>query len=146
MTRKNLLMSLLITAFLATGAMADGWDFGSDYNRQYNPQSVQTLHGTIVKVERNLVLEPGMAPGVAALVDTGTELVTVHVGPRWFTDFYRDQWQLESGDLVDITGSMVDFDGAKTMLLRSGKKGEMEMVIRQKDGAPVWDAQRGHQF
>ena len=146
MTHRNILISLLMTALLATGALADGWDYGSDYNQKYNPDTVQTLHGKIVKVDRDLVLEPGMAPGVVALVDTGSEIVTVHVGPRWFTDFYRDQWHLESGDQVDITGSVVNLDVTKTMLLRSGKKGEMEMVIRQKDGAPVWDAQRGYQF
>lgn len=146
MKRTSLLMSLLLTALLATATLADGWDSGSNYNNTYNPQTVQTLSGTIVRVDRDITPEPGMSPGVVALVDTGNELVNVHIGPRWFTNFYQDKWSLESGDKVEVTGSVVNLDGAKSMLLRSGKKGQLEMVIRAKNGAPVWDPQQGHEF
>lgn len=133
--------SILLTLLTGGYALAqdDGWDIKSDYNQLYNTETVTTLSGEILSIDRDMVLEPGMAPGVVAVLETDQGLVNVHVGPQWFAKFYRDKFDLKVGDEVEVTGSIIDYHNSKTMILRAGQKNDQRMVIRDTDGEPVWD-------
>lgn len=135
------LLALLFTTLLTAISVAqpDGWDKESDYTKLYNAKTTATLQGKIVSVNRNYRLSADMSPGVVAVVDTGDSLVNVHIGPQWFTNFYRSEWNLETGDEVEVTGSLITYDGSESMILRSGKKGDLQMTIRGPQGAPIWD-------
>lgn len=133
----TLLFALLTGGFAL--AQEDGWNTDSDYNQLYNARTETTLSGEVLAIHRDMQLEPGMAPAVVAVLETEKGLVNVHVGPHWFTKFYQDEWNIQAGDKVEVTGSMLTYDGSNTMILRSGQKGDKRMVIRGTDGAPVWD-------
>lgn len=140
MTNKRIALSFFLTLCLAVTALAnDGWNKNSEYNRLYNPKTVVTLRGEVRSIETDVQPLPGMAPGVVAVVDTEDGSMNVHLGPKWFTKFYKQKWDLKAGDKVEITGSVLNYQGSQTMILQSGKKGDLEMVVRGRDGSPVWD-------
>ena len=145
MTELRNFLAILLTLCLSVTALAnDGWNKGSDYNRLFDTDTVTTLRGEVLDIQRDVRLLPGMAPAVVATLETADGPVTVHLGPKWFTKFYQEKFDIQAGDQVEVTGSMVDYQGTQTMMLQAGRKGDLEMVIRDNQGAPVWDPEAKH--
>ncbi len=141
--RKISLLALLSCVLLTVSgvlALSDGWERGSSYNKLFDSKTVTTIEGNIVDIHRELRLRPGMSPAFAVDVKTKDgKVVTAHVGPQWFASFFRERWNPQFNDQVTITGSMVEFEGKPIMMVVSGKKGNLQMAVRNKHGVPVWD-------
>ena len=60
-------------------------------------------------------------------------------GPGWFTQFYKKKWDIAVGDRVDIRGSEVKVDGKPMIMATWGRKDDLEMTVRNRQGRPVWD-------
>ena len=60
-----------------------GWGSGMPYSRMFNPQTVETIRGVVVLVEKIAPMR-GMAYGVHAVVKTDKETISVHLGPDWY--------------------------------------------------------------
>ena len=85
MKLRNLVMALMVLA-MGSGAYAeDGWEADSKYNQLFNSETMETYSGTVVHVARGISLMPGMAPGVVVELLTDEKLVSVHVGPEFYT-------------------------------------------------------------
>ncbi len=115
-----------------------GWEKGGAYDRLYNPQELDKIKGTVVKIQEVTPLE-GMSPGVALTVEDkdGTKAL-VHLGPRWFID--PKTMGIQVGDTVKITGCWADIKGQEVFMASKVKKGDQfEFKVRlTKDGTPFW--------
>ncbi|MEJ5365058.1 MAG: hypothetical protein WHS86_08165 [Desulfosoma sp.] len=115
-----------------------GWEKGGAYDRLYNPQELDKIKGTVVKIQEVTPME-GMSPGVALTVEDkdGTKAL-VHLGPRWFID--PKTMGIQVGDTVKITGCWADIKGQEVFMASKVKKGDhFEFKVRlTKDGTPFW--------
>ena len=128
-------------ALLVSPALADdGWGGSSEYNQHFNPKTVQTVQGKVIKLSDNVAPLKGMQPGFVATIQTEAgQAVEVQVGPKWFTNFYHQDWNSKVGDSVKVTGSLVNIKGRQVLMVTQGQNGNHKMAIRSRDGQPVWD-------
>ena len=66
-----------------------GWGPGSAYGRMYDPKTVETVTGEVVKVDRITPMR-GMSGGVHLVVKTDKGDVSVHLGPQWYLE--NQEW------------------------------------------------------
>lgn len=136
---------LLVTLLLSAGAWAegkenDGWERVSRFNSFFSQDSLVYITGEVTNIDRNFKPLSDMADGLAVTVktDDGKSHLVV-VGPGWFTQFYKQKWDIAVGDRVDIRGSEVKVDGKPMIMAVWGRKGDLEMTVRTRQGKPVWD-------
>lgn len=116
-----------------------GWGAGSHYGRMYDLKTVETVEGTLVKVDR-MTPRRGMSYGVHMTVQTATETVSVHLGPGWYIE--KQDIKLEPRDTVVVRGSWVTFDGKPVLLAAEVTKGEETLKLRDDSGLPMWSGWR----
>ena len=146
MNRKSIVslvvaVGVLLTASIALavpsmgGRGSGGWGRGSQYNRMYNPATVEALTGTVEAVDK-VTPAKGMYAGVHILLKTDKETISVHLGPEWFIE--RLDTKIEKGDKIEVKGSRVTFVGKPAIIAAEVKKGDNTLVLRDSAGIPVW--------
>lgn len=145
--RKKSIISLFIVALLivtVSTALAGpwkgwrgsgGWGPGTQYNRMYNPATVETVSGEVMDIQ-TVVPYKGMYSGVQVLLKTDEETVPVHLGPSWYIE--RLDVKLVKGDKIEVKGSRVTFAGKPAIITGELKKGDQALVLRDANGIPVW--------
>ena len=106
--------------------------------RMYNPKTENTVTGTVTEVRQCAC---GGWSGTVAMVNTGTETVAVHLAPQRFLT--QKQLDINQGDRLEITGSMMDFDGQDVILARAVRKNGTAVALRTDEGVPLWPAGMG---
>lgn len=135
-----LLLSMVVfasTAFAARGM--GGWGAGSKYGRMYNPQTVETVSGEVVKVEKIKPIR-GMSYGIHLILKTDSGEIPVHLGPAWYLD--NQDIAVSQGDKVEVKGSKVEFNGKPAIIAAEVKKGDKVLKLRDENGYPAWAGQR----
>jgi hypothetical protein len=112
-----------------------GWGPGSDYGRMYDPKTVETVTGEVVKVDRITPMR-GMSGGVHLVVKTDKGDVSVHLGPQWYLE--NQDVKIEPKDKVEIKGSRVTLQGQPTLIAAEVKKGDEVLKLRDDAGVPMW--------
>ena len=112
-----------------------GWGMGSQYNRMYDPATVETLAGTVEAVNKVTPMK-GMYYGIHLLVKTDKETIPVNLGPGWYIE--RLDTKIEKGDRVEVKGSRVMFSGKPAIIAAEVKKGDRTLVLRDSAGIPAW--------
>lgn len=115
-----------------------GWSADGPSGRLYDPETVQTLSGVIEDVEVETP-GPGMGPGLTARVRTqAEERIQAHFGPMWFSD--QAGMNLQSGDEVTLTGSLVELEGEQALIVRDmeRERDRYRLRLRDEDGTPAW--------
>ncbi|MFC1858708.1 hypothetical protein ACFL9U_11890 [Thermodesulfobacteriota bacterium] len=148
MQAKSLIISvLLIFVIGAWGVQSSlaqdkddykGWEFGSVYNKLYDPSEWDKLKGECLKFKKVIPL-PGMAPGVALIMrDREGEVVTVHMGPEAYIE--KQNIGVRKGDKITVKGVWVEINDEDIFIGSKVKKGEyFEFKFRRtKDGKPYW--------
>jgi hypothetical protein len=134
----------MISLMLAVDALAQkgmkwkgsgGWGMGSQYDRMYDPKTLETLSGEVVSVDTITPMK-GMSYGVHLTVKTEKETVSVHLGPGWYVE--NQDVKIEPKDKVEIAGSRITFDGKPAIIAARIKKGDETLVLRDENGFPVW--------
>jgi hypothetical protein len=134
-------VALLFTTSLAFAQQwkgwrgSSGWGPGSSYTRMYNPQTVETISGTVEAINR---IRPakGMSYGIHVLVKTDKGSVDVHLGPQWYIE--NQDVKIEPGDEIQVKGSRVIYQNALTLIAAQVTKGNSVLVLRDDAGVPVW--------
>jgi len=108
---------------------------GSQYNRMYNPDTVETLSGTVEAVDKVTPMK-GMYSGVHVMLKTDKETISVHLGPEWYVE--RQDVKIEKGDNIEVKGSRVTFAGKPAIIAAEVKKGDNTLVLRDSAGIPAW--------
>ncbi|MFA5354634.1 MAG: hypothetical protein WC291_10425 [Thermodesulfovibrionales bacterium] len=139
-----LLALFLLTALAAAQPMrmwkgSGGWGMGSQYQRMYNPSTVETIAGEITTVERTTPMR-GMSYGIHLRVKTDKETIPVHLGPAWYIE--RLDTTIEKGDHVEVRGSRVMVMGQEAIIAAEVKKGEHLLKLRDDNGFPLWSGWR----
>ena len=115
-----------------------GWGPGGAYMKLYDPKTVESITGEVVKVD--LVPMRGMSGGVHLTLKTEKETIPVHLGPSWYLE--RQDLKLAPKDKVEIKGSRVTFNGKPAVIAAEVKKGDETLVLRDEAGFPAWSAMR----
>jgi hypothetical protein len=112
-----------------------GWGVGSQYQRMYNPATVETVSGKVESVDKITPMK-GMYYGIHLLLKTDKETVSVHLGPGWYIE--RLDTKIEKGDKIEVKGSRVTMMGKPVIIAAEVKKGESVLKLRDDNGIPVW--------
>jgi hypothetical protein len=133
-------VSMFFTSSLALAAWkgyrgSSGWGVGSQYQRMYNPKTVETISGTIESVDKITPMK-GMYYGIHLLLKTDKETMPVHLGPGWYIE--RLDTKIEKGDKIEVKGSKVIMMGKPAIIAAEVKKGESVLKLRDENGIPVW--------
>jgi hypothetical protein len=136
-------MLMFSSAAFAQGGMhwrgSGGWSPHSRYGGMFDPKTVETIRGEVVSVEKITPMR-GMSSGVHMVVRTDKASIPVHLGPDWFIE--NQDVKLEPKDQVEVTGSVVTFDGKPAMIATEVRKGDEVLTLRDEDGRPMWSGWR----
>jgi hypothetical protein len=116
-----------------------GWGMGSNYNRMYDPKTVETISGEVVSVDRMTPMR-GMSYGVHLMLKTDKETVSIHLGPVWYIE--NQDVKIEPKDKVEVKGSRNTFEGKPAIIAAEVKKGDEVLKIRDENGFPFWSGWR----
>ena len=116
-----------------------GWGPGSQYNRMYDPKTVETITGEVTKVDR-ITPAKGMSGGIHMLVKTDKETISVHLGPSWYLE--NQDVKIEPKNKVEVKGSRITFGGKPAIIAAEVKKGDEVLQLRDDSGFPVWSGWR----
>jgi DNA/RNA endonuclease YhcR with UshA esterase domain len=106
--------------------------------RMYNPAAEGTVTGTVTNVRQ---CDCGGWSGTSAMVNIGTETVTVLLAPQRF--LMQKQLDINQGDQLEITGSMMNFDGQDVILAREVRRNGTSVALRNDAGVPLWSGGTG---
>ncbi|HYA28323.1 MAG TPA: DNA-binding protein [Acidobacteriota bacterium] len=112
-----------------------GWGPGSQYNRMYDPKTIETISGEVTKVDQ-ITPGKGMSGGVHMLVKTDKETLSVHLGPSWYLE--NQDVKIEPKDKVEVKGSRITFAGKPALIASEVKKGNDVLTLRDESGFPAW--------
>jgi hypothetical protein len=112
----------------------------SNTQKIYNPQTVETVQGTVLKVHF-VPMASGRGQGVHILLETQRESVQVHLGPDWF--LASQNLAIQVGDQLEVVGSRVMLNGQDTIIASQVSKGEQTVTLRSQNGTPLWSGPQG---
>ena len=116
-----------------------GWGPGGNFGKLYDPKTVETINGDVVKVDRITPMR-GMSAGVHLVVKTDKEEISVILGPQWYLE--NQDVKIAPNDKLEIKGSRVSVQGKPALLAAEVKKGGETLKLRDESGAPVWSGWR----
>ncbi len=134
-------VSMLLTAFTALAQPwkgwrgSGGWGMGSQYQRMYDPKTVETISGTIESIDKITPMK-GMYYGIHLLLKTDKETIPVHLGPGWYIE--RLDTKIGKGDKIQVKGSKVTMMGKPAIIASEVRKGDSVLKLRDENGIPAW--------
>lgn len=117
------------------GKGSGGWGPGRAYQRMYDSKTVETISGSVEKIE-TVTPTKGMSTGIHLILKTEKEAISVHLGPSWYLE--RQDIQIAVGDKIEIKGSRITFEGKPAIIAAEVKKGDEILKLRDETGFPVW--------
>lgn len=143
MKKRRLIMAAVAVAVLFGASVvlaapwkgSGGWGMGSQYQRNFNPSTVETVSGTVATVAQTTPMK-GMNNGIHLMLKTEKETVEVHLGPSWYIE--RLDTKIEKGDKVEVKGSKVTMAGKQFIIAQEVKKGDNTLILRDSAGIPAW--------
>ncbi len=78
----------------------------------------------------------GIGQGVHLQLKTDKETISVHLGPKWFLE--NQDIQIEKGDQISVKGSRITLNEKPALIAAEIEKGDQLLVLRDKDGFPLW--------
>ena len=106
--------------------------------RLYDPTTVETVSGTIERLETVESRGGGAEQAVHAHLRTTNGTIVVHLGPFWY--LATQTVALKAGDHVTVRGSRVTVDGKPAIAAATVRRGNEELVLRDSSGIPLWSA------
>ncbi len=140
---KNIIVVLIALSIvipgLAAGAQKGVRGQGTPQNRIYDPANVETVSGSVESVG-TVVPKKGTYATVTLTLKTEKETITVHLGPQWYVA--QLDTKITKGDVIEVKGSRVTFDGKPAIIAAEVKKGDNVLVLRDDAGIPVWSKRK----
>jgi len=146
--RKSIISGLMITLIIlvTTCAFAQmgpgmrwqgsgGWGMGGQYQRMYDPKTVESVKGTVESLETPVPMR-GMHHAVIITLKTDKGTIPVHLGPAWYIE--RLDVKIQKGDTIGVRGSSVEFNGQHIIIAAEVQKGSQILTLRDDKGVPVW--------
>jgi hypothetical protein len=130
-----IVLMLGLSAFNAYSQEKDG--IGSGYKNLYDINTVETITGEIISVDK-VYSDNNLTYGVHMALYSSEGLLSVHLGPSWFVD--NQEIQLTSGDFVSVTGSRLTFNNNQIIIAKEVMKDNAVLLLRDDTGYPLWAA------
>lgn len=122
--------------YLVVAVLFSGGALGANA-QTFDPNTVETVSGTVTLVETVTETRGGADAGVHVMLALGEEeTVAVHLGPAWYLD--SKKLTVEIGDTLEIKGSRITFEDEAVIIAQHVKKGDLLVVLRGPDGVPKW--------
>lgn len=139
--------ALLLSAATLPSLAQRGIDRGAQ-DPAYDPKTEITLTGTVSEIQQMTpqAPPPGRGPmmsgmgGVHLTLTTKDGFKDVRLGPSAY--LVEKNFTIHKGDTLEITGSLVKMGGAEAVIAREVKKGSETLVLRDKNGMPLWSGYR----
>lgn len=112
-----------------------GWGPEGQYSRMYNTNTLETVNGEVVSVDRIAPIK-GMCYGVHLILKTGKETISIHLGPGWYIE--NQDIKIQPKDKIYVKGSRINFQGTQAIIAAEVKKGSQILMLRDENGFPVW--------
>jgi DNA/RNA endonuclease YhcR with UshA esterase domain len=129
------LILALVTIFAPSALPAPAPQAAASVPR-YDPATEAVFKGTVEEVrDRECPVSGGMGSHVILKLADGST-IEVHLASTRFVKTY--ELVFAKGDVLEVTGSKVKFEGVDTIFAREVKRGNDVFVFRDKDGKPVW--------
>lgn len=130
---KHIFLALLLVALAVPIALAQPKAAPGGMPK-YDRATEVTIRGSIEEVQESPA-DKGEVH-LLVLVKTAQGITAVHLCPHKFLQEFEVNFA--KGDQVEVTGSKVKMDGSDVILAREIVKGTSTLVLRDKQGAPVW--------
>jgi hypothetical protein len=114
----------------------------SQYGRMYNPNTVETISGNVIDIEKMTPMK-GMDFGLHLILKTDNKQISVHLGPAGFVE--NQEMKIEPNDRITVKGSRVTSNGNPTIIAAEVMKGSKVLKLRDERGVPVWSGGRRRQ-
>jgi DNA/RNA endonuclease YhcR with UshA esterase domain len=103
---------------------------------QYDKSTEAVFKGTVEEVrDRVCPVSGGMGSHLVLKLADGTS-IEVHLSLTKFVNQY--DLTFYKGDVLEVTGVKVKFEGVDTIFARKIKRGEEEFLFRDNNGKPIW--------
>ena len=103
---------------------------------KYDKSTEAVFKGTVEEVkDRECPVSGGMGSHLTLRLADGSS-IEVHLSLTKFVNQY--ELTFHKGDLLEVTGVKVKFEGVDTIFARKIKRGEDEYLFRDNDGKPLW--------
>lgn len=146
---KPRILNFRVGTLIAVGAMicfgsavyakGRGWESGSRYTRMYDPATVDTVSGEVVKIDKITPVK-GWSYGVHLLLKTDKEEISVHLGPGWYVE--KQGGQFAPGDRIEVKGSRITYKGKPVIIASEVRKSDKVLQLRDDNGLPLWSKSR----
>jgi len=125
----------LVLFFAGNIYSQNGWGPGSNYNRMYDVNTVETIYGSVTSIDQ---ISHGnrMSNGIHLQLNTKSGNITVHLGPSWYID--NQDIQINKNDEITVTGSRVNYEGEMVIIAKELIKGDEVLTLRDDKGYPYW--------
>ena len=107
------------------------------YTKLFDPKTLKTISGQVIKVDQVPDLVFGMEMRLTIFIDN-KEVLPVFLGPAFYIVGPEQANNFKIGDKVTVTGSQITVRGELFMLATTVKRGNKVLRLRDKDGAPEW--------
>ena len=120
---------------------SDGWGAGTRYESLFDNLNLQTVTGTVVRVDTATVIfgEMSVAVRLVVALDGGSE-IPVHLGPMWFA--LNQDVNFPRGEKLEIRGHRTSFSGAEFIMPVEMRSKNRIFRFRDDDGNPFWSIHR----
>ena len=115
------------------------WGPGSKYNNIYDVNTVETISGKVIKIDK-IYPDKNTSYGVHMVLSTSSGDVSVHLGPGWYIE--NQDVQINTDDNVTVTGSRVAYEGNQVIIAKEVTKGDLVLKLRDDSGYPLWSGWR----
>jgi DNA/RNA endonuclease YhcR with UshA esterase domain len=103
---------------------------------KYDKSTEAVFKGTVEDVkDRECPVSGGMGSHLVLKLADGNS-IEVHLSLTKFVNQY--ELTFHKGDVLEVTGVKVKFEGVDTIFARKIKRGEDEFLFRDNDGKPLW--------
>jgi hypothetical protein len=114
---------------------SNGWGMNDSYCGMYNIGTIEIISGEVVSVDKFTPMK-GMSHGVRIILKTEKETISVHLGPVWYVE--KQDFKIEPKDKITVKGSVITFEGKKSIMASEVKKGDKILKLWGERGNPLW--------
>ena len=95
----------------------------------YKADTLRTFRGAVMVIRR-------AGACMQLTLRTGGRTMIVNLGPQWF--MRKCELHVAPGDPLEVTGSLVQIDGADVLIANELTKRGRKFVLRSRGGFPAW--------
>jgi DNA/RNA endonuclease YhcR with UshA esterase domain len=130
------LIPIILVLIVATVAAFGAQKPAHETVPKYDKSAEAIFKGTVDDVkDRQCPVSGGMGSHLTLKLADGST-IEVHLALSKFVTQY--DLVFHKGDVLEVTGVKVKFEGVDTIFARKVKRGEDEFLFRDNDGKPLW--------